>query len=229
MEKRALGKGLSALIGTQELPAFQEAGAQSPLEIAVAKIRPNRFQPREVFDDQPLADLIASIRENGIVQPVLVRPVENGYELIAGERRYRAAQALGMEKIPVTIKTVTDAQALALSLIENIQREQLNAIEESKAYTRLLEEFNYTQEELSTVVGKSRSTIANTIRLQTLPGPVQTYIGTGTLTGGHARALLALPTEKEQITLSEQIVKDGLSVRAVEALVARKQIGRAHV
>jgi ParB family chromosome partitioning protein len=220
MEKRALGKGLSALIPekTHDISAPQSG----VLEIPISQIRTNKYQPRTDFKQDKLNDLVNSIREKGVVQPVLARKTQDGYELIAGERRMRAAKILGMEKIPAILKNVADVDMLEISLIENIQRQELNPIEEAMAYQRLMTEFAFTQDSAAKVLGKDRSTVANMLRLLNLPKKVQAFIASGDITTGHAKAVLSLPTEAVQISVCGVIIKRGLSVRESEALVARR-------
>jgi len=223
MEKRALGKGLSALIPERDPNiSTPQSGV---LEIPISQIRTNKYQPRTDFKQDKLNDLINSIREKGVVQPVLARKVQDGYELIAGERRLRAAKTLGLQKIPAILKNVADVDMLEISLIENIQRQELNAIEEAVAYQRLITEFSFTQESVAKVLGKERSTVANILRLLNLPKKIQIFVSNGDLTAGHAKAILALPTEGAQMSACNVIMKKGLSVRESEALVARRLLG----
>jgi len=232
MQKRVLGRGLSALIPEKDkdvVPIIIDAISSVAVSekdrivsLDIIKIKPNKYQPREEFGEEKLRELVASIKEKGIVQPVLVRPAGNGgYELIAGERRLRAAQSLGIKQIPAIVKNASDADALELALIENIQREELNPMEEARAYQRLLSEFEFTQEEVAQAVGKDRSTVANMIRLLILPKEVQTYLSKNMLTIGHAKALLSLGTEKEQVSASKISVEKALSVRELENLINR--------
>ena len=218
MQKRVLGKGLSALI--PELSAEKEERVSY---VSVARIRRNPFQARENFDQKKLEELISSIKEKGVLQPILVRGKEGGYEVIAGERRLRAAKALGMEEIPVIIRDVSDVDALEVSLIENIQREELNPIEEAKAYQRLIDEFGFSQEEVAKAVGKERPTVSNTIRLLGLPKRVQEMVSQSELTMGHARALLALAGEHTILKLANRIFRKGLSVREAENIVSKRK------
>jgi len=211
MEKR-LGKGIEALIPD----TFEQREAAKT--VPTSKIIPNRFQPRKKFDEQKLKELVESIREKGVIQPVLVRPHGNGYELIAGERRFRAMKELGYTDIPIIIKEVTDADSLELSLIENIQREELNVIEEAQAYKRLNEEFNFSQDQISKAVGKDKSTVSNTLRLLTLPLVIQKFIEGNSLTTGHAKAILSLSSDGEKIKCAKKIIAGGLSVRQAEEL-----------
>ncbi len=220
MERKALGRGLGALIPEQET-----AREDRILYVDIGKIKENPFQPREKFDQKKLDDLIASIKEKGVVQPVIVRRKENEYEVIAGERRIRAARALGITEIPVIVRDVSDADALELALIENIQREELNAIEEAKAFQKLMAEFGFSQEEVAKAVGKDRATVANTIRLLGLPKRAQEMIAEGGLSAGHAKALLSISGEHAILKLANSIVKKGLSVRETENLIYRKKSG----
>lgn len=213
-KKHGLGKGLSALI------PIAETKTEGPVEeIKVDDIRPNTFQPRRDFDDQKLAELAESVRTHGILQPVVVREIVGGYELVAGERRWRAAQLAGLATIPALIRELNEAEMVEVALIENIQREDLNPLEEAEALKVLLTEFGLTQEELAQRVGKSRSHIANIIRLLNLTPEVQKHVSRGTITMGHARALLAIEEPQAQIAACAQIVKRGLSVRQTEEML----------
>jgi len=221
VEKRpALGRGLSALIPDSPVPAAPAAADRS-LEIDTDLLRPNKFQPRTHMDDERLEDLSRSIRANGIIQPIVVRKVEHGYEIIAGERRWRAAQRAGLLKVPVVVRDIPEDKLLAVALIENIQREDLNPIEEALAYRRLSDEFHLTQEQIADAVGKDRSSIANYVRLLRLPQEVRANVASNALTMGHARALLALSDEHSQLRLARDIVSRDLSVRETEALVKK--------
>ena len=226
MKKKALGRGIEALIPKKET----NLRTQAVSEMEMALLEPGRFQPRINFDAKRHEELVASIREKGVVQPLLVRPAKIGggkkYEIIAGERRYRALKELNMTKAPVIIREVKDEEALELSLIENIQRQELNAIEEAHAYDRLINEFDLTQEAMSKAVGKDRSTIANSLRLLKLPLAIQDYVSRGTLSMGHARALLALEDKHKQLTVAENIAKNGISVRETEAQVKKASSGQ---
>ena len=219
MQKRALGKGLSALIPEQP----GEKGERVAY-VSVEQIRQNPFQPRENFNQKRLEELISSIKEKGVLQPILVRGKEGSYELIAGERRLRAAKALGMGEVPVIVKDVSDVDLLEVSLIENIQREELNPIEEARAFQRLIDEFGFSQEEVAKAVGKERSTISNTIRLLGLPKRVREMVVQGELAMGHARALLALAGEHTILKIANRILQRGLSVREAENIVAAKKL-----
>jgi ParB family chromosome partitioning protein len=222
-KRRALGRGLDALIPEMEPIQGPEgqAGAKNFLECDIDQIQPNRFQPRTRFAAEELAQLSESIRTQGILQPLLVREMEVGYELVAGERRLRAARMAGLQRIPVVVKTVSDAEMLEMSIVENIQRENLNPIEEAEAYHRLIEEFGLTQEQAAGRVGKSRSAVANFLRLRQLPDPIKASITEGELSMGHARALLASDTPAQQNAAWRAIIRKGLSVRQTEELVKR--------
>lgn len=222
IHRKALGKGLSAL-----LPDQGKMNAPRVSEIPLADIVANRYQPRLSFKDEALKELAASIKENGLIQPVIVHKVDNGYELIAGERRFRAAKMLGMAAIPAIVKSVQNAEALEMAIVENIQREELNPIEEAKAYKMLMDEFKLTQEMVAKKVGKQRPTVANTLRLLNLPRDIQADIETGRLTMGHARALLACDTEAAMMEMRTQILQLGLNVRDVETKTAKKRSAAA--
>jgi ParB family chromosome partitioning protein len=219
VDKRpALGRGLSALIPDTLTAA---TGADRSLDIDVDLLRPNKFQPRTHIDDGRIDDLARSIRANGIIQPIVVRKVEQGYEIIAGERRWRAAQRAGLLKVPVVVREIPEERLLAVALIENIQREDLNPIEEAVAYRRLSDEFNLTQEQIADAVGKDRSSIANYVRLLRLPQEVRHSVAANTLSMGHARALLALADEAAQLRVAREVLARALSVRETEALVKK--------
>lgn len=227
MEKRALGRGLDALLTPTAVVSassanLRQTNSEQVLQIDIAKITTNKYQPRTNFNQEKLNELINSIKEKGVIQPVLVRKTVDGYELIAGERRLRAVRAIGIEKIPAIVKNVTDIDMVEISLIENIQREELNPVEEALAFQKLITDFNFTQEKIATALGKDRSTIANTIRLLALPKKIQDYISKNVITAGHAKALLGLPTETDQLRACNLIVKKGLSVREAESLVGRR-------
>ena len=222
MEKRpALGKGLSALI--PDVPTATPTRA--PLEVDVDRLEPSEFQPRLQMEEAALDELARSISANGIIQPVVVRKVANDrYQIIAGERRWRAAQRAGLTKVPVVVKdtsAVSRAQLLEWALIENVQRENLNPIEEATAFQRLVHEFNMTHDDIAQRVGKDRSTVANTLRLLKLPAEVRAEVGNRSLSMGHARALVALLNENDQRQLAREVIARGLSVRETESLVKR--------
>ena len=214
---RALGKGLSALLGETEglTQGLQQGNGRI---VPIERLRPNRFQPRHHFDDSAIGDLVTSIRENGIIQPILVRPVAgetDQFEIVAGERRWRAAQKAQLHEVPIVVRTLTDGQALEVALVENVQREDLSPIEEAIGYQQLRDDFGQTQADISTGVGKSRSHVANTLRLLILPESVQRLLAEGKLSAGHARALI---TARDPESLARQIVSEGLSVRQAENL-----------
>ncbi len=223
MEKRALGRGLEALIQPSDIDSTREQ--EKVLQVKVSEIKTNKYQPRVEFNKERLNDLMNSIKEKGVIQPVLVRKSTAGYELIAGERRLRAVKTLGIEKIPVIVRDVNDIDMLELSLIENIQREELNPIEEANAFQKFITDFNFTQDRIAQALGKDRSTISNTLRLLTLPQKIKDYISKNSITQGHAKAILSLPTENEQLRACNLIIKKGLSVREAENLVAKRAFG----
>jgi ParB family chromosome partitioning protein len=222
MKRKALGKGLKALLPEPEPASAPGRSAELPID----SLEPNPFQPRGRIRPEQLAELAASIRESGIVQPILVRPHGARYQIIAGERRWRAAQHLGLASVPVSVREVDDEQLLELALVENIQREELSILEEAQAFQRLHEEFRLTQEQIARRVGRERPTIANTMRLLRLPREVQDLLGAGRLDAGHARALLALDGPEDQLALAREAARRGLSVREVEARVARLRAPR---
>ena len=228
--RKALGKGLSALIPQRHLPAqphptpVEEAGSvPGPLEasitIPIDAIRPNPHQPRTIFQPERLEELAASIRVNGIIQPLVVRKHVDGYQIVAGERRWRAAKLAGISQVPVLLREVADSGMLELALIENIQREDLNPIETAHAYDRLNRELGLSHEEIGRRTGKDRSSIANTVRLLKLPREVQDLVAVQRLSMGHAKAVLGLPSAELQVQVAEKAVAQGLSVRQVETLV----------
>ena len=217
----ALGRGLGALI-----PGGSPAERKGVVTLGIEEIRPQRGQPRRHFDEVHINELAESIRGKGILLPLIVRRGEAGYILVAGERRWRAAQKAGLREVPAMVREVTEKESFELALIENIQREDLNPIEEAEAYKRLVEEHGLTQEELATRVGKERSTVANALRLLRLPEPIKQAIVAGALSMGHARALLALPDDDLR-KAAEKTIAEQLSVRAVEALVQRMKSKRA--
>ena len=243
-KKRGLGRGLSALIGDVDVglstdakaptkdkskktstPSSEESSSQGLRNLGVEKLVPGKFQPRREFDKEALKELANSIREKGILQPILARPNPDGgakspYEIVAGERRWRAAQIAQLHDVPVIVRDMTDNEALQIGIIENVQRSDLNPIEEAEGFQRLIDEFSYTQEVLAKTLGKSRSHIANTLRLVGVTNKVREYLVAGQLSAGHARALLGHPNADR---LASDIVKQGLSVRDVEKLVADKK------
>jgi ParB family chromosome partitioning protein len=219
MERRpALGKGLSALIPDAPEPR------SGPVEVDIDLLLPNRFQPRRTIDEPRLSALTASIKANGIIQPIIVRKIDRGYQIIAGERRWRAAQQAGVSRVPVVIRDIPpgdDKQLLEVALIENIQRENLNPIEEAEAYRRLSEEFQLSQEAIASAVGKDRTSVANYLRLLKLPDEVRAEVAVGRLSMGHARALLALTDEAAQRRGAREVIARSLSVRETESLVKK--------
>jgi ParB family chromosome partitioning protein len=217
MKRNALGKGLSALLPE---PEQEPAPAASPLDLPIGLLDPNPFQPRLHIEPRRLQELAESIRENGIVQPILVRPRGARYQIVAGERRWRAAQALGLATVPVAVREIPDDRLLELALVENIQRQELTPLEEAQAFKRLMEDFHLTQEEIAHHVGRDRATVANTVRLLRLPSPVQDLLVNGQINAGHARALLAIEHTDEQVALAREAARRGLSVREVERRVA---------
>ncbi|MBA3948519.1 MAG: ParB/RepB/Spo0J family partition protein [Acidobacteria bacterium] len=227
-EKRpALGRGLSALIPEAAAPA---AGRDKPFELDLDRLVPNPQQPRSVFDEAKLDELAQSIRASGMIQPIIARrartlPGADGhdrFEIVAGERRWRAAQRAGLLKVPVVVRDVPDERLLEVALIENLQRDDLNPIEEASAYRRLIDELKLTQDEVATAVGKDRSSITNTLRLLRLPDEVRNLVSDGSLSMGHARALLGLDSSAAQRQLAREVVAKGLSVRETEAMVKRQ-------
>ena len=225
--KKKLGKGLSAIFG-EDIDTFlddisngsSDVKTSGKTEIDIDKIRANPYQPRKQFDEKALKELSDSIKENGVFQPILIRQSISGYELVAGERRLRASKLAGLKKIPAIIVEFDDRQMMEISLLENIQRENLTPIEEAKAYDQLIKKLKYTQEELSKHLGKSRANIANMLRLLSLPGEVQELVNEGKLSYGQARTLLSLEDEESMIELAERTVKEGLSVRELESITA---------
>lgn len=222
-EARRLGRGLEALLGPVSKEQAEKEGALR--ELPVASIRPNPYQPRTRVDEEPLKELVASIEASGLLQPVVVRTKGNGYELIAGERRWRAVQRLGWARIPAVVKDVDDRTLLTLALIENLQRDDLSPIDEALGYQRLQQEFGVAQAEVARLVGRDRSTVANLLRLLGLPEAVRDLVDHGALSAGHARALLGLTDEKLMVKLARQAVADGWSVREMEARVRQGPAG----
>lgn len=221
MQKKGLGRGLGALI-----PGIDETKERAQFQLEVDRIGPNRLQPRRAFDQAKIDELAASMREKGVIQPLLVRRGSEGYELIAGERRLRAAIKAGLKEVPVVVKDATDAEALEIALIENLQREDLNPMEEASAYQRLQQEFALNQEEISARVGKSRPAVANSLRLLLLPKAVQEEVSQGKLAAGQARALLGLQDEAAIVAAAREVIAKGLSTRQTEKLVGRLRSSR---
>ena len=215
-QKNALGKGLGAMFPD----LLNDISNKTPLTVCgIEELRPNRYQPRKNFHEQDQKQLIASIKKSGVIQPIIVRRLDKGYEIIAGERRWRAAQAAGLKDVPVVVREASDMEAAEMSLIENIQREELNPLEEANAYATLMETFRLSQEEISTRVGKDRSTIANTVRLLKLPEKAKAALVEKKISSGHARSLLSLAAADEQDKILALIIKKGLNVRETEKLI----------
>jgi ParB family chromosome partitioning protein len=216
-KRPALGRGLSALIPDAAAPSLNDRS----LDVDTDLLRPNPFQPRTAIDETKIEELARSIRANGVIQPIVVRRASDGYEIVAGERRWRASQRAGLLKVPVVVRDIPDDRLLAAALIENIQREDLNPVEEAHAYRRLADEYHLTQEQIADAVGKDRSSVANYLRLLRLPQEVLAGLGSGSLSMGHARALLGLPDDVVQLRVSRDVIGRNLSVRETEALVKK--------
>lgn len=216
-----MGRGLEAILPTDEAAQETSSGGVRLQEIPIDEIKPNRYQPRQEFDDVSLGDLATSVAEMGLLQPVLVREVDGGFELIAGERRWRAARQAGLQAVPALVRVADDALSLEHALVENLHREDLNPLEEAAAYQQLMEEFSLTQEQVAERVGKSRSAVANTVRLLQLPRGVQKMVVDGALSAGHARALLGTDDQSFQEALALKIAASALSVRDVEDAIRR--------
>ncbi|MCR6629488.1 MAG: ParB/RepB/Spo0J family partition protein [Magnetospirillum sp.] len=225
-KRRSLGRGLSALLGDSGVAAAAaviEGGNAAPAgsaarglrTLSIGQLRPGKFQPRRQFEEEAIADLVESVREKGILQPILVRPLDGGYEIIAGERRWRAAQRAQLHEVPVIIREFSDKEALEVALVENLQRQDLSPLEEADGYRRLVDEFSHTQEELAKAVGKSRSHVANMMRLLALPDPIKAMVESRQISAGHARALL---TAADPVTLAREVVDKQLNVRQTEKL-----------
>ena len=221
VQKRGLGRGLSALI-----PSTEEAGVAT-FEIPLAELESNPLQPRRNFEPMALKELADTIRAHGVLTPVVVRRADHGYQVIAGERRVRAARLAGLTQIPAIVREASNAQALEMALVENLQREDLNPVESAEAYQRLIDEFGLTQEEVAKRLGRDRSSVANSLRLLRLPRRLRDDLSAGILSEGHARALLSLDKASDQVKARDLVVKRGLSVRATEALVRRLRLGEA--
>ncbi len=237
MKKSALGKGLAALIPTvpaaepvSSTPTPQEAGERL-IMIGLDQLLANPNQPRKHFEEAKLQQLADSIRQKGVLQPILVRRIDGKFQIVAGERRFRAAEKLGLPELPARlVEDLNDRDMLEISIVENLQRDDLNPLELADGYNRLIREFSLTQEELSTRVGKDRSSIANTLRLLNLPGEIKQSIAAGKIKEGHARAILALETEKDQLELARKIIDEDLTVRAIEEIIygaKRRKRGRS--
>lgn len=220
VDKRpALGRGLSALI--PDAPAARPTTSDRALDVDIDLLRPNPFQPRLAMDEGKIDELARSIRSNGIIQPIVVRKTDSGYDIIAGERRWRASQRAGLLKVPIVVRDIPEDRLLAAALIENLQREDLNPMEEAQAYRRLGDEFHLTQEQIADAVGKDRSSVANFMRLLKLPHEVRENVAAGTIAMGHARAILGLPDETAQLRVGREVVAKQLSVRETEVLVKK--------
>ena len=223
MNRKALGKGIEALIPNFEKGTSEEEFTTGTLDLLVDEIVPNRLQPRTQFNDEDLEELENSIREHGVIQPIIVQKGQNSYELIVGERRWRASQKIGLKKIPAVVREATETESLELALIENLNRQDLNPIEEADGYARLAKDFGFTQEKISQRMGKSRESVSNAMRLLKLPRKVKEDMISGRLTMGHGRALLGLKNEKDIETLRKKIVSQSLSVRETEAQISHAQ------
>jgi ParB family transcriptional regulator, chromosome partitioning protein len=226
---RGLGRGLEALIVDTEISAIEPEGGNSKDGISyidINEIKPNRNQPRKLFDADRLEELADSIKEHGVIQPLIVRTAENGFELVAGERRWRAARLAGLKSVPCLLRELSEEENALIAIIENMQREDLNPIEEADGLNRMIDAFGLTQEQVSKSVGKSRPYITNSLRLLKLPVEIKEMLSQGTLTPGHGRALLAMPDSKIQLSVAQKIISEGLSVRAVEAMVQKKQVAK---
>ena len=224
-KRKALGRGLGALLPDLD-NINTSSGNRTYLLCPIEKIQPNKYQPRKKFDDSRLEELVSSIKESGVIQPLIVRKNKNdGYELIAGERRWRASQKAGLKEVPVVVKEASDRESLEMAIVENIQRADLNPIEEAEGYKRLMEEFSYTQEALASRVGKDRATISNHLRILKLPLEVKREIVAARITLGHAKALLSLEKKSDILDAQKNIIKKGLSVRETEALAKKIKRG----
>jgi ParB family chromosome partitioning protein len=221
MQKQALGKGLGALIPDLSVLDDKERKALGIMEIELDKIVPNEFQPRKTFSDDRLKELAASIKEQGVIQPIIVHRIGTNYGLIAGERRWRASRLAGLKTIPALVREASKRELIEQALIENIQREDLNPLEAAEAFKRLQDEFKLTQEDLARRVGKERSTIANFLRILGLPKEIKQHLATGAISLGHAKALLSLERHRDQAAVADAVVRKGLSVREAEALAAK--------
>lgn len=215
MSKRGLGRGLSALI-----PSLGEGSQVKVVELSVNELKPNPFQPREVIDEEKIDELARSIDQHGVIQPIVVREASSGYEIVAGERRWRAAKKAGLERIPAIIRSISDEECALIALVENMMRENLNPVEEAMALKILMDNFKLKQEELANQLGLSRSVVANTLRILTLPDQIKKMLIDGKITKGHALAILSLDSPQMQLEVADSIVKNSLSVREAEKLVA---------
>ena len=223
MAKTGLGKGLGALIGTQSVPVREDVDLGEQIrQVRLSTIIPSPLQPRKNFAPEALQELVDSIRQHGIIQPLIVRRIDGGHELIAGERRWRAAQEVGLEEVPVIVRRATDLEVLELSLIENLQRTDLNPIEEAQGYSRLAQEFGMRQEDIAEKVGRSRAAVANALRLLDLHPQIQTWVAQDLVSVGHAKVLLGIKASEEQLRLAETVLRRNYSVRQTERLVTRQ-------
>ena len=232
MANRGLGRGISALIPSHKVKSTEDKLKGNIIDLPLSKIIPNKNQPRNKFDEETLNELAESIKEFGILQPIIVRETGKGgvYEIIVGERRFRAADMLGMDTIPSIInKNIDDTSSLEMALVENIHREDLSPIELSYTFKQLIEEFKLTHEQLSKRVGKSRTVITNSLRLLSLPLEIQKYVDEGLVSSGHARALLSIESSEYQIQIAKKIIKNGLSVRQVERFVSREEVSKKKI
>ncbi len=227
MTRKALGKGINALIPDFETGTAATEAQEGLRELMIDEIVPNRNQPRKAFEEEALQELADSIRENGVIQPIVVQKKGDGYELICGERRWRSAQKAGLKRIPALVREASSAESLQIALIENIHRQDLNPIEEAQAYQRLVDDFDLTQEAIAQRVGKKRATVANYLRLLKLSRPIQEDLISGELTMGHARALLALETAQDMETVRREVAKKAMNVRQVESFI-QKLKSRGH-
>lgn len=232
-KKRALGRGLEDLFNSENLDfesveqkIYESASNEEIVELNLNELRPNPYQPRKIFDEEALNELADSIREHGVFQPIIVKKSIKGYDIIAGERRFRASKLAGLKKIPAIIRDFTDEQMMEIALLENLQRENLNVIEEAIAYKSMIEHLNLTQDELSKRVGKSRSHVTNILGLLRLPGEVQQMVSDGRITMGHARALSKLESNEEIIKLANRIVDDNLVVRDIENITGTEEVAK---
>lgn len=235
MEKKALGRGLAALISSgrsveevlkKEIPLEPKGNVDKGVNyLEISRLVPNRLQPRTDFNAEQLQELVDSVKEKGVLQPILVRRAGEKFEIIAGERRFRAAKQLKLERVPVVIRDVSDQEALVLSIVENIQRQELNPIEEAHAFARLSKEFSLTQEDIARAVSKDRTTVSNILRLLNLPPEVQKAISSGKLSFGHGKALLSLDSVAQQIKLTHLVLSNSLSVRELENYISTKEVG----
>jgi len=226
VKSRGLGRGLEALIVDTEIEAVNTQGqtTQDGINyIDINEIKPNKNQPRKMFNSEKLQELADSIQEHGVIQPLIVRTIDNGYELVAGERRWRAARLAGLKTVPCLIRELNEEENALIAIIENMQREDLNPIEEADGLNRMIDNFGLTQDQVSKSVGKSRPYITNSLRLLKLPDEIKTMLSLGTLTPGHGRALLAISDAKNQLAIAQKIINEGLSVRTVESMAEKKQ------